>query len=692
MPFLHASLRNSPAQRACHTGACSSCLAKTALLCPSTRFVSAWSFAGSNGGSHQLQAALPASPRVGQSTPGGGDATPSGVGQNPSRGPNSTPASSDCQPQEKGQDQCAPGSSRATAPRPSSFLPIAGSVFDDAPGPKSAADFDDAPMPVDAVMFDGVQLICVQDEEEESSPERSVEAMETGLVSKEEEGGQSQLREPDQATADVISQPADTSPDVSGAGDEEEGPGVRASRRDSPAEEEEYSQVPCEQLDQASEPEPEDESAVDKAYRRIRRCWRSKAALEQLTRSHEPNYLSGGDKHGPNAKPSCSDHPGDDDSADLGEREHMSGMLTKDQSTWEPMNHPQHDSSEHHAQAEEEEWACVLPQVDSAPPVTPDSPDHSSARPNSPSWGGSGGEWESAPRAAPDSCPQSSWDSPPRAAPNSPAFACSPVRYGRLRQRVAPRVMSSSPPPRATSPDDAAWHSGTQAATPMMHESTPPAEKYCKGGDVVGDLDGGYACGSYAYPPPPPTPTSPSPPPSSPPHESDALPWRCGQFRTRIPLLDSPKSFSPEQFDTQPWKCRQLRTQSHSLEILDAFPTSPESPIHRGRAAPDSPALVAPDDAHLHAEKPRDQEAVPAMPLPYSCMATWHESAAATAADKPQQWNSPPAADEEEGAASGVKQGALALLNASGCTPPVTQEHVHIWSAFLACFVSVQPP
>ena len=623
------------------------------LLCPSTRSRSAWGFAGNTDGSHQLEAELavaPASPKVGQSTPSGGDATPSGVGHNPNRGPGPTPAGSDCQPQEEGEGQCAPASSRAIALLPGSFLPIAGSVFDDPPGPNSAPDLDDAPMPLDAVMFDGGQLIRVQ-EEEERSPERSVEAMETGLVSEEEEGGQSQLQQPDQATADVISHPNDA---VSGAGDEEEAAGIRMSLHESPAEEEEYSEVPCEQPDQATGPE----SAVDTAYRRIRRYRHSRANLE-LTHSHDSNYLPGGDKHSPNADPSCLDDPNGDEPADPGEREHMSGRLTKHQCTWATMEFLQHDSSEHHAQAEEEEWACVLPQVDSAPPVTPDSPDHSSAPPNSPSWGGSGGEWEPAPRAALDSCPQSSWDSPPRAAPNSPAFACSPAGSGRSRQRAAPRAVSGSPPPRATSPDDTAWPSETQATTPV-HESTPPAQKYCQGGDMVGDLDGGYACGSCAYPPPPPTPISPSPPPSSPPHQSDTLPWRCGHFRTRIPLLDSPKSSSPQQSDTQPWKRRQLKTQNHSLGLLGAVPTSPESPIHQERTAPDSPALVAPDDAQLHAEEPCEGEAVPATPLPYSCMATWRESAAATAADKPQQWESPPPADEGDGAASGMKQGALA--------------------------------
>ena len=601
---------------------------------------------------HQLLAGLPIASVCLQPTPLGGDVTPPGVGQNPSMGPNSTPASSDCQPQpqEEGEDQ-RPIIGRAMAPRPEAFLPIASSVFDEAPGPETAALFDAAPMPMKAVMFDDGQTIHAEEEEHRhASPEQPVEAMEDDSAC--EEHGQSQLQELDQAKADHSGQPTDSSPAAIGAAAEEEQVGMLVSLRDCPspqpaAKHGEYQQVSHKQLSAAAEPELESvaEPVAEAASSRNRlhldegRYWRSRANSWQPTHSHKPNYLSRGYDHGPDVEPSAdTDHPGEHDHL------YRCGRLTQDQCTWESVDDARHDSSERHAQADrpqEEVW--VLPQVDSAPPITPDSPHHSSAPPNSPSWGLSDDPWGSPSTAAPNSHPQSAWDSPPRAAPNSPALACAGARSGRSRRHTAPRAMSNSPAPRARSPYKASWRTPprSQATTPM-HESTPPSEGDPYGGDVAGALYGDYAHGSYAYPPPPPTPTSPSPPPSSPPHLLGTLcyedfhggrSWRHRALASRVPALGSP----------------------------EPFPASPESPPHLaepGRAAPDSPALIAPDDTQYKGE---DEKHDPEAAVVYSHMEAYLVRAAATAANKPQQHDSSAVAKE---GANATKQGVVA----SQCT------------------------
>ena len=532
--------------------------------------------------------------------------TPTGVDQDSSRGPDCTPATSDCQLQpQEGQDQCLV-SSRATAAGPGGFPPIAGSVFDEAPSPKSAAAFD--PIPMDAVMFDDSQLIHAEEEEHRhASTEQPVEAMEELACGDVQ--GNSQMREPNQARADEVGEPTHPSPaPPMPAAEDEEQRDVQLSLRDFPSHE-----TPGEAA-----------STRDRLHHDEGRYRRSSDIPRQLIHSHQPIYLSSGYHNVPDAEPSAdTDHPGEHDPdehdpADPGEHEHMyqSDRMTQDRTTWEAMNHPKHDSSEHHAPAEgpqQEDWACVLPRVDSAPPVTTDSPDHSSALPNSPSWGLSGDEWGSPTRADTDSHRQSAWDSPPGAAPNSPALACARSRSGR--SHVAPRAMSSSPAPGARSPYEAPWHTPprSQATTPM-YGSTPPSEGHPFGGDAVGGLDGDYA---YAYAPPPATPTSPSPPASSPCDKSDALryeyvhverSWRRSTPASRVPALKSSK---------------------HS-------PASPQSPPHHegpGRAAPDSPALVAPDDTRHQGEEEHDQKATVA-PTPCPQMEAWHKGAVATAADK----------------------------------------------------------
>ena len=598
-------------------------------------------------------------PEVRQPNPPSIDVALPGVDQDPNRGLASSPASSDCQPQlaeeEEGQ---FPVSSRATAPRPERFLPIAGSVFDDSPTPLTAAVFDDTmpihdTLPIDDIMYENSPMHYAEEDEvhRQATPEQ-----------------------PEEATADHVSQPADDSlPAAVDGGEEEEQVDVHGSLDDSTAaksaaEETEYSQVPHEQPTHTTELEPMAESAAEAAsgsnrlYQDEGRYWRLRARLYQ-PHCHESDSLSNGCDHAPSAKPSA-------DSAHPGERlhSHQPGTGTKDQCTWEPMDHAKHgsseshahhDSSEQHAQLDgpqETDWACVLPRVDSAPPVTPDSPNHSSEPPESPSWGVCGdAAWDSPPRAAPDSPRQSAWsdaawDSSPWAAPNSPALAYPRAHNSRPRRtRTPPRAMSSSPVPRATSVYEAAWHSPPrlpQASTPMplgfgVDPLPPPSEGHPYEGDVVGGLDGDYAFGSCVYPPPPPTPTSPSPPPSSPPHHSGPLPYRWRSWRRRTLASRAPATESPQR-----------------------FPASHESPPHHeepGRAAPDSPALV--DDTQPQGEEEQQGQKAAALPLPlpYSHMGAFHEGAATIPADKPPQHDSSPAAEEE--GASLATQGWLV----SGC-------------------------
>ena len=537
--------------------------------------------------------------------------------QDPSRGLASTPASSAChtQPQEEGRNQCLV-SSTATAPRPGVFLPIASSVFDEAPSPETAAALDDTPMPIDAVMFDDAE----EEEHRHASPEQPDEAMEDDLACDEEQG-QSQLQE--QATADETGQPTDASPaSPIGAAEAEQQIDVQLSLRD------------CPSPKMLALPHPRHSSARNRLYQDEGRVWRSSANRWQPNHSPEPDCSSTGCDNGPDAEPSAdTDHPGEH------EQVYQSGSPTKDQCTWEAVDHPQHDSPEHHAQAgrpQEEDWACVLPRLDSAPPVTPDSPNQSSAPPSSPSWAVSDDPWGSPSRAAPNSRHQSAWDSPPGAAPDSPALACARARSGRSRRYTARRAMSSSPA-RARSPYEAPWRTPPQSqATTPMHESTPPSEGDPYAGGVAQGLDGNYAYDSYAYPPPPHTPTSPSPPPSSPPYQSGVLP-----YETYYSGISRPS--------------RALASRTPALESSEPFPASPESPPHHeeaGRAAPNSPALVAPDDTqHQGEEEQHDQEAADSYPE------AWHERAGATAADKPQYHDSSSVA--EEGAIA-TKQGVVA--------------------------------
>ena len=556
--------------------------------------------------------------------------------QDPIRGLNSTPASSDRHPQppEEGQDQCLV-SSRATAQRSGGFLPIAGSVFDEAPSPETEGLFDNAPM--DAVMFDDAE----EEEHRHASPEQPVDAMEDDLACEEEQG--QSLQELDQATADVTGQPTDPSPaSPIGAAEAEEQTDVQLSLRE------------CPSPQTLVLPHPRHSSPKNRLYQDEGREWRSSGKPWQPIHSHEPDYSSSGNDNDPDAEPSAdTDHPGEHDPAHPAEHEqvYQSGSLTKDQCTWEPVDgkiltyHQQHDSPEHHAPAgrpQEADWACVLPRLDSAPPVSPDSPDYSSAPPKSPSWGLSDDPWGSPSRAAPNSRPKSAWDSPPGAAPDSPALACARARSGRSRRYTAPRAVSSSPAPRARSPYEAPWHTPprSQATTPMR-ESTPPSAADPYGGGVAQGLDGDYAYGSYAYTPAPPTPTSPSPPPGSPPYQSGVLPYET--FYSGI----SRRSRAPAS--------RVL-----TLESSSPVPASPESPPHHeepGRAAPDSPALVAPDDTQFQGEEEKhDQEAaVEPTPLAYSHdIEAWQERAAAMAADKPYHHEV-----AEEGATA-IKQGVVA--------------------------------
>ena len=519
------------------------------------------------------------------------------------------------------------------APRPEGFLPIAGSVFDEALSPETAAGVDNTPTPKQAFMFDDSPLIQAEEEEHRhASPEQPVEAIQD-VFACEEEQGRSQQQEPDQATADEIGRPNDASPAPPTGAAEEEQLADQQSLHDCPSRGEVV----------------EAASARDRLCQDEGRYWRSRAKSCQPFYSHEPDFSCSGYDHGPNAEPAAdTDHPDEHDPADPDERKHMSrsGRMTEDQFTWEPMSHSKHDSSEHHALADgprEEDWACVLPRFDSAPPVTPDSPDDSSAPPNSPSWVLSGDAWGSPSRTDTDSRPQAAWDSPPGAAPNSPDLASPRACSGRSRRHMAPRAMSSSPASRTSSPYKAPWHTPprSQATTPM-HESTPPSEGDPYAGDVVGGLDGDCAYASYAYAPPPPTPTSPSPPPSSPRHQSDTLPYE----------------------DCCDETCWRPRAQASRGLALEPSPASPESPPHcegPAGAAPGSPALVAPGDTRHHGEEEEeeghDQEAAVA-PIPYSQIEAWPEGAFTTAADKPQHDSSSPA---KEGARA-TKQGLIASL------------------------------
>lgn len=531
------------------------------------------------------------------------------------------PSSSDGEPQpQEGEEDRLPFSSRATAPEPQGRLPPAGIVFDEAPMPQAATEFDDALMIEDGCLLGGG---TEEEEGRQACSEQPDQASGAGAACEEaEEHKQSQLQEPAQADLHQVQH-----------AEEEGGEACRAAIH--AGEEEEGVELPG----SAAKLDAPSESAAEAAPGRNTfsklRVDLSGAGQLQPDCCHEADYLS----HG--SHPELSADPDQPQSVSA-QHAHQPGAMDQTQSTCEPQHdsqssgaqhdspqhhaqhdlpelraqqispeHPkpdsqapdsQHDSPEHRAQhdrVQEAEWAFArsLPRVDSAPPVTPDSPSHSSASPNSPGWALSEDAWDSPVRAAPNSPYRPAWDSPPGTAPNSPTPMCGIARNSP-QLRSGSRAMSGSPAPEATSPYEAAWRSPTpsQARTPL-HDPTSPQ---CISSrindphdmDLARGLGGLKPYSSYltvqaaSYHglfslPMPPSPNSPSSPPSHPPQPPDTLPyrWHC-------------------------WRPRTSACRAAALESPRPVPTSPRSPPRSGdpgRAAPRSPALLAPDHALLSA-------------------------------------------------------------------------------------------
>lgn len=290
-----------------------------------------------------------------------------------------------------------------------------------------------------------------------------------------------------------------------------------------------------------------------------------------------------------------------------------------------PGSYAQHDSPAHHAQHDrlaEAGWtrAHILPQVESAPPVTPDSPNHSSASPSSPGWGFSEGGWDPSTRAMLYTHQHPAWDSPPGAAPTSPAPACA-VADNSCARRSGHRAASGSPAPVALSPHDPAWHSPppSQANTPLHGSTSPlsPSEGHPSGMDVAGGLGGvnsaqyGSYCSRYPLTPDDPRSWSRARSPGlefevySPRYDSSSC---HGSQRLLSPTPHSPSSphsNPPPQAETHinRWRWWRPRTPASRAATMDApggFTASPHPPTHPegpGRAATKRPALLAPDHA-----------------------------------------------------------------------------------------------
>ena len=552
----------------------------------------------------------------------------------PLSGSAKNPAGTEQLPQAKAEEWWLDDSKLVEASQAGGFLPAAGSIFDDIPASEAVEEQQQQ------------QQQAVEPPIEVTKPQSPPDAME------EEEQFQPQLQNVSHTSA--AGQPAGS------ASVAEE---VRRDINSSAKQVDDC--LPSKAVPEEEEPKASAEAPSTTAAgfrRRIRlerlkgrlRLQRARAGSYEPDLCHESDYLSHGHDSSPRPISSLtgSDHRHSRGKFAGQNEDHRSWC------TWEGESHPVHESPD------DSDQDHALPTVDSAPPVTPDSPARSALPPNSlscgsaegatpislarsalppdsPSWAScedprspatyapavsSPEPYASPPRAAPHSPQQSTWDSPARAPSHSPAPQNTPSAVS----------LTWLPPPRSASPAIPPWRPeiDSPAASPMRDSSSPShggEDPY--GGEVVGGLDGDYAYGSYQYSPRPRTLDSPRCPPHSPllsPH--DPL-----SGTAQSPAIQSP-SCGLAQKEADSWGPYGCPLPSPTRGVGYPSGTPPQSPnmddlcrqrsaLVSSRGKEKSPAAEDLSDASLECQEHQEN---PLSPTP-SEPAQWLKLAAAAA-------------------------------------------------------------